>query len=31
MIKTEFVKGRLFDSLEEVTKELHDYVHWFNI
>ena len=30
IIKTEFVKGRHFDSLEELTRELHDYVHWFN-
>jgi hypothetical protein len=29
-IKTEFVKGQHFDSLEELTRELHDYVHWFN-
>ncbi len=30
IIKTEFVKGSYFDSLEELTMELHDYVHWFN-
>lgn len=30
IIKTEFVRGRHFDSLEELTRELHDYVHWFN-
>ncbi|MGE7876282.1 IS3 family transposase, partial [Peribacillus muralis] len=30
IIKTEFVKGQHFDSLEELTRELHDYVHWFN-
>lgn len=30
IIKTEFVKGRHFDSLEDLTRELHDYVHWFN-
>lgn len=29
-IKTEFVKGYQFTSLEELTRELHDYVHWFN-
>jgi putative transposase len=29
-IKTEFVKGYHFTSLEELTRELHDYVHWFN-
>ncbi|PLT32989.1 hypothetical protein CUU64_16280 [Bacillus sp. V5-8f] len=30
IIKTEFVKGRSFDSLEDLTRKLHDYVHWFN-
>ena len=30
IIKTEFVKGHHFNSLEELTRELHDYVHWFN-
>ncbi|WP_214484959.1 IS3 family transposase, partial [Bacillus sp. SM2101] len=30
IIKTEFVKGRQYESLEELTRELHDYVHWFN-
>lgn len=30
IIKTEFVKGRHFDSLEDLTRELHDYIHWFN-
>jgi len=30
IIKTEFVKGRHFDSLEDLTRELHDYVHWYN-
>lgn len=30
IIKTEFVKGRHFSSLEELTRELQDYVHWFN-
>jgi putative transposase len=30
IIKTEFVKKRSFDSLEDLTRELHDYVHWFN-
>ncbi|RBW67900.1 hypothetical protein DS031_19675 [Bacillus taeanensis] len=29
IIKTEFVKGRHFDSLEELTRELHDYVHYY--
>ncbi|MCQ6281964.1 IS3 family transposase [Bacillus sp. EB600] len=31
IIKTEFVKGRSFDSLEDLTRELHDYIHWFNL
>ncbi|WP_214484986.1 IS3 family transposase, partial [Bacillus sp. SM2101] len=22
--------GRQYESLEELTRELHDYVHWFN-
>lgn len=30
IIKTEFVKGQHFTSLEELTRELRDYVHWFN-
>jgi putative transposase len=30
ILKTEFVKGRNFDTLEDLTRELHDYVHWFN-
>jgi putative transposase len=30
IIKTEFVKGKHFDSLEELSMELQDYVHWFN-
>jgi len=30
IIKTEFVNKRHFTSLEELTKELQDYVHWFN-
>jgi transposase InsO family protein len=30
IIKTEFVKGRYFDSLDVLTKEFHDYVYWFN-
>ena len=30
IIKTEFVKGRHFNSLEELTLELNDYVNWFN-
>jgi transposase InsO family protein len=29
-IKTEFVKGRYFESLEQLQIELADYVHWFN-
>lgn len=27
IIKTEFVKGRSFDSLEDLTRELHDYIN----
>lgn len=30
MFKTEFVKGRNFDSLEQLKIELGDYIHWFN-
>jgi len=30
IIKTEFIKGRHFDSLEDLEKELHTYIHWFN-
>lgn len=30
IIKTEFVKRQHFDSLEELTREFYDYVHWFN-
>lgn len=30
IIKTEFVKGNYFESLEQLTLELDDYVHWFN-
>lgn len=30
IIKTEFVKGRSFDSLERLKLEFGDYVHWFN-
>ncbi|MGE7877922.1 IS3 family transposase [Peribacillus muralis] len=26
----EFVKGQHFDSLEELTRELQNYIHWFN-
>ena len=29
-IKTEFVKGKHFGSLEELRYELSDYVNWFN-
>lgn len=25
-----FVRGKHFTSLEELTSELRDYVHWFN-
>lgn len=30
IIKTEFVKKRHFDSLEELNREFTYYVHWFN-
>ena len=30
IIKTEFVRGKHFTSLEELAKEFRDYVHWFN-
>ena len=30
IIKTEFVNERNFTSLEELARELQDYVHWFN-
>lgn len=30
LFKTEFVKRRHFDSLDDLTTELYDYVHWFN-
>jgi putative transposase len=30
IIKTEFVKHRTFESLEELQYELADYVNWFN-
>lgn len=30
VIKTEFVKGEVFESLEELQLELSDYVNWFN-
>jgi transposase InsO family protein len=30
IVKTEFVKKHTFDSLEELTSKLHDYVHWYN-
>ncbi|MEC0668157.1 IS3 family transposase, partial [Priestia flexa] len=29
IIKTQFVKKRHFDSLEELQREFPDYVHWF--
>lgn len=28
--KTKFVRGRNFNSLEQLRAELTDYVHWFN-
>ncbi|WP_081415176.1 IS3 family transposase [Ectobacillus panaciterrae] len=30
IIKTEFMKDRHFDSLEDLTRELQDYVYWFH-
>jgi transposase InsO family protein len=30
VFKTEFVKGRHFDSLEVLELELMDYIHWYN-
>jgi putative transposase len=30
IIKTEFVKGKYFESLEQSKLELDDSVHWFN-
>lgn len=30
IIKVEFVHGHVFESLEELQRELSDYVHWFN-
>lgn len=30
IFKTEFVRGRNFNSLEQLKVELADYVHWFN-
>ena len=30
VFKTEFVRGRNFESLEQLKIELMDYVHWFN-
>ncbi|MFX3660964.1 MAG: transposase, partial [Ectobacillus sp.] len=30
IMKTEFVKGTYFESLEQLQVALDDYVHWFN-
>jgi len=30
IVKTEFIKKRSFSSLEELSLELNDYIHWFN-
>ena len=30
MFKTEFVHGRNFDSLQQLRRELGEYVNWFN-
>lgn len=29
-VKKEFIKNRTFSSLQSLTSELNDYVHWFN-
>ncbi len=29
-IKTEFVRGRVFESLEQLKMEFFEYVHWYN-
>lgn len=30
IFKTEFIRGQQFDSLEDLRRELADYVHWYN-
>ncbi|MFJ7950231.1 IS3 family transposase [Lysinibacillus sp. NPDC096418] len=30
VIKADIVKGRYFESLEQLKLELDDYIHWFN-
>ena len=30
MIKAEFVSSRRFETLDQLQRELADYVHWFN-
>ncbi|WP_374049864.1 IS3 family transposase [Neobacillus sp. PS3-34] len=30
IINAEFVRGQHFTSLEELSRELQDYLHWFN-
>lgn len=30
IVKTEFIRNRSFNSLEELSLELNDYIHWFN-
>jgi putative transposase len=30
IFKTEFITNRHFDSLEALSLELDDYIHWFN-
>ena len=30
VFKTEFIRGCQFDSLEDLQRELADYVHWYN-
>lgn len=30
IIKTEFIKGQAYETLEQLQYELSDYVNWFN-
>jgi putative transposase len=30
IFKTEFIKNKHFNSLEELALELSDYIHWYN-
>jgi putative transposase len=31
IIKTEFIKGKYFESLEQLRLEIEIYAHWFNL